>query len=58
LKRLKSKPQQLRPALVDYFDGSNGDLHFERDQSGKISGFLLNSGRIKNFRFRKVADRR
>jgi hypothetical protein len=54
LKRLKSKPQKLQPTLVDYFKGSNGDLHFQRDQSGKISGFVLNSGRIKNFRFRKM----
>lgn len=54
LKRLKSKPQKLQPTLVDYFKGSSGDLHFERDQSGRISGFVLNSGRIKNFRFRKM----
>jgi CubicO group peptidase (beta-lactamase class C family) len=54
LKRLKSKPEKLQPTLVDYFEGSNGDLHFQRDPSGKISGFLLNSGRIKNFRFRKM----
>ena len=54
LKRLKSKPEKLQPTLVDYFEGANGDLHFQRDQSGKISGFVLNSGRIKNFRFRKM----
>jgi CubicO group peptidase (beta-lactamase class C family) len=54
LKQLKSKPEKLQPTLVDYFEGSNGDLHFQRDQSGKISGFVLNSGRIKNFRFRKI----
>ena len=54
LKRLKSKPEKLQPTLVDYFEGSNGDLHFQRDQSGKISGFVLNSDRIKNFRFRKT----
>jgi len=54
LKRLKSKPEKLQPTLVDYFEGSNGGLHFQRDQSGKISGFVLNSGRIKNFRFRKM----
>jgi len=54
LKRLKSKPEKLQPTLVDYFEGSNGDLHFQRDRSGKISGFVLNSGRIKNFRFRKT----
>jgi len=55
LRRLKSKPQKLRPTLMDYFEGPNGDLHFERDPSGKVTGFLLNSGRIKNFRFTKTA---
>jgi len=57
LKRLKSKPQKLRPTLADYFQGPNGDLHFQRDQSGRVTGFLLNSGRIKNFRFRKAGAR-
>ena len=28
LKRLKSKPQKLQPALEDYFQGQNGDIHF------------------------------
>jgi CubicO group peptidase (beta-lactamase class C family) len=54
LKRLKSKPQKLVPTLEDYFQGPDGDLHFERDSTGKISGFALNSGRIKNFRFTKT----
>jgi hypothetical protein len=43
LKRLKSEPEKLQPTLVDYFEGSNGDLHFQRDQSGNVSGFVLNS---------------
>jgi CubicO group peptidase (beta-lactamase class C family) len=54
LKRLKSKPQKLQPTLADYFQGPSGDLHFQRDQSGRVTGFLLDSGRIKNFRFRKA----
>ena len=58
LKRLKSKPKKLRPALADYFQSPDGDLHFQRDSAGKVTGFLLNSGRIKNFRFTKmVGDR-
>jgi CubicO group peptidase (beta-lactamase class C family) len=56
LKRLKSKPQRLRPTLVDYFQGPAGDLHFQRDAAGKISGFVLNSGRVKNFRFTKLPE--
>ncbi|MEO8657347.1 MAG: serine hydrolase domain-containing protein [Bryobacteraceae bacterium] len=54
LKRLKSKPSKLQPTLTDYFSGPNGDLHFQRDSAGNITGFLLNSGRIKNFRFTKT----
>jgi len=56
LKRLKSKPEKLDPALPDYFLGLNGDLHFQRDAAGKIAGFVLNAGRIKNFHFTKTAQ--
>jgi hypothetical protein len=56
LKRLKSKPQKLQPTLEDYFQGRDGDIHFQRDRTGKIMGFELNSGRIKHFRFRKTIE--
>ena len=56
LKRLKSKPQRLEPALEDYFQGRNSYFHFQRDPAGKVTGFVLYSGRIKNFRFRKTAQ--
>ena len=56
LKRLKSKPQKLEPTLEDYFQGPDGDIHFKRDSAGKITGFVLNSGRIKNFHFTKKAQ--
>jgi CubicO group peptidase (beta-lactamase class C family) len=54
LKALKIKPQKLHPTLQDYFQGWEGDLHFERDSAGKVTGFILNAGRIKNFRFHKT----
>jgi CubicO group peptidase (beta-lactamase class C family) len=55
LKRLKSQPQKLRPILEDYFQGLNGGiLHFQKDRAGKITGFILNAGRIQNFHFRKT----
>jgi CubicO group peptidase (beta-lactamase class C family) len=55
LKRLKSQPQKLRPILEDYFVGLNGGiLHFQKDPAGKITGFILNAGRIQNFHFRKT----
>jgi CubicO group peptidase (beta-lactamase class C family) len=56
LKRLKSKPQKLEPTLNDYFQGPDGDVHFQRDPAGKVTGFVLNSGRIKNFHFKKTAQ--
>jgi len=57
LKRLKSKPSKLQPTLADYFSGPNGDIHFQRDAAGNVTGFLMNSGRIKNFRFTKTREK-
>lgn len=56
LKRLKSKPQKLDPVLPDYFLGLNGNVHFQRDPAGNVTGFVLNAGRIKNFHFSKTAQ--
>jgi hypothetical protein len=58
LKRVKSEPQKLRPTLADYFEGPNGDLHFQRDAAGNITGFFPNPGRIKNSRFTKTGGDR
>ena len=53
LKRLKSKPEKLEPTITDTFWGLNGDLHFQRAPGGKVTGFTLNAGRVKNFHFAK-----
>lgn len=53
LKRLKSKPEKLEPTITDTFWGLNGDLHFQRGQGGRVTGFTLNAGRVKNFHFAK-----
>jgi hypothetical protein len=53
LKRLKSKPEKLEPTIADTFWGLNGDLHFQQGPGGKITGFTLNAGRVKNFHFAK-----
>jgi hypothetical protein len=53
LKRLKWKPEKLEATIADHFTGLNGDLHFEKDAAGKVTGFVLNEGRVRNFRFRK-----
>jgi hypothetical protein len=55
LKRLKAKPQKLRPVVEDYFEGP-GIIHFQKDPAGKVTGFVLNSGRISNFHFKKTAQ--
>ena len=49
--RLKHKPVELTPNVQDVFSSSAGTLRFTRDSSRHISGFLLSSGRIVNFRF-------
>jgi len=53
LKRSKSKPANLEPQVQDVFIGEPGAFRFLRDSSGRVSGFILNSGRILNFRFDK-----
>jgi hypothetical protein len=53
LQRLKSKPEKLGPLVQDYFQGLNGVIHFQRDPEGRTTGFVLNTGRILNFHFRK-----
>ena len=53
LKRLKSKPEKLEPTIAGTFWGLNGDLHFHQEPGGKVTGFTLNAGRVKNFQFAK-----
>jgi hypothetical protein len=53
LMRLKHKPDTLRPTMRDYFVGDVGTIHFTRDASQHVSGFILDAGRIQNFRFTK-----
>ena len=54
--RLKNKPALLRPTVRDVFTGDIGTVRFTRDANQRISGFILNAGRIRNFRFKKKAD--
>jgi hypothetical protein len=53
LMRLKHKTDKLLPVTRDTFVGDIGTVQFTRDASGHISGFSLDAGRIKNFRFTK-----
>ena len=56
LKRFKHRPEKLEPTIPDIFRGSTGSFHFARDAEGTVSSFGLNTGRIRNFQFRKLAD--
>jgi hypothetical protein len=53
LHRLRNKPDTLHPVTLDLFAGSIGSIRFTRSSSGKVSGFTLSTGRIKNMRFVK-----
>jgi CubicO group peptidase (beta-lactamase class C family) len=56
LLRLKNKPDALRPMTHDVFTGEIGTVQFIRDGSQKISGFVLNAGRIQNLKFAKMSN--
>ena len=56
LVRLKYKADTLRPAVRDVFTGEIGTVRFVRDANGRVSGFVLNAGRIQNFHFTKRAN--
>lgn len=57
LARLKHKADTLRPAVRDVFTGDIGTVRFMRDPAeGHVSGFVLNAGRIQNFRFVRRAN--
>lgn len=56
LKRFKAKPSKLSPVNEDYFDGSDGTLHFVRNAAGEVTGFELNRGRVRHFAFTRVKE--
>ena len=56
LTRLKHKAQALRPTVRDVFSGDIGTVRFTRDANQHISGFVLNAGRIRRFRFARKTD--
>jgi hypothetical protein len=53
LNRLKHKADTLEPATKDVFTGKIGTVRFARDANHHVSGFIVNAGRIQNFRFAK-----
>jgi len=53
VRSLKSDDLQLRPLSPDLFYGGGNRIRFTRDTHGKITGALVNSDRIYNFRFER-----
>jgi CubicO group peptidase (beta-lactamase class C family) len=51
LTRLKHQPDTLEPRVLDVFSGDIGTIRFTRDSNHRVSGFLLSTGRIRNFHF-------
>jgi hypothetical protein len=41
----------LRPVMRDVFVGEIGTVRFTRDAHRHVSGFILDAGRIQNFKF-------
>jgi hypothetical protein len=56
LNQLKRRPETLRPITQDVFLGDNDTIRFTRDANRKISGFILDSDRIQNFKFTRKAN--
>ncbi len=56
LTRLKHKPDSLDAKIRDAFAGEVGTLRFSRDSNQHVAGFLLSTGRIRNFRFAKKSN--
>jgi hypothetical protein len=50
VRSLKSNEIPLLPVSVDLFSGGGDRIRFTRDPQGKITGALLNTSRVYNFR--------
>lgn len=49
---LKNPDQQFRPAMADVFRSDDvGSARFMRDENGKVSGFGLSTGRVRDLKF-------
>ena len=51
LERLKAPVATLTPLLADTFTSPIGIIRFTRDSSGRVTGFVLDGGRIKRMTF-------
>jgi CubicO group peptidase (beta-lactamase class C family) len=56
LARPASLAGDLEPREADRFAAPRFTLRFLRDDAGRVSGFLLDAGRVRNLRFSRTAD--
>jgi CubicO group peptidase (beta-lactamase class C family) len=49
--RPRGTPIRLAPFAADGFVANSAEVRFSRDERGRVSGFLLNSGRNRNLQF-------
>ncbi len=54
LQRLNYDLETLRMEGPDLFVSRMGVMHFTRDPSNRVTGFVLDSGRVLNFQFEKI----
>ena len=54
LERLKNPPAPLTPLVADTFNSQIGFIQFVRGAGGRISGFVLDGGRIRRMKFSRV----
>ena len=51
LERLKAPPATLSPLVADTFTSPIGIIRFTRDAGGRVTGFVLDGGRVKRMKF-------
>jgi hypothetical protein len=44
----------LRPIYTDAFRGGIGVMEFSRDANGRVTGFVVNAGRVRGLRFDRI----
>ena len=54
VRSLKSNDVPLLPVSTDLFNGRGNRIRFTRDAQGKVTGALLNTARVYNFRFERA----
>ena len=53
VRSLKSSDLTLLPVSVDLFNGGGNRIRFTRDAQGKVTGALLHTSRVYNFRYQR-----